>query len=50
MGGLIIMLVVLGGFFKLGHFMGIEHERRGHARAVSEATENISAMKDWRGR
>lgn len=50
MATLIIFLVVLGGFYRLGHFAGERRERERHARAVSEATENITSMRDWRVR
>ena len=47
MSFLIVVFVMLAGFYHLGRLRGEARERDRHARAVSEATENITSMRDW---
>jgi hypothetical protein len=44
---LILLLIVIGGFFHFGRVIGALEERRRHGRAVKEATSNITSIAEW---
>lgn len=45
---LFMILVTMGVIYKLGHGAGEIKERHRHERAVKEATDNITAIGEWR--
>lgn len=50
MAVLIMLAFLVAGFYHLGRLVGERREKERHARAVTEATGNITSLEGWRER
>jgi hypothetical protein len=50
MTAVILLLLMAGGLINIGYGHGVRTERRRHTRAVTEAQDNITTMRQWRDR